>query len=454
MGGADIPARVVTAVSNQIQAILPPRTPTGSATLTVARGGTESRPFALRIGEAAPGLYTMDESGSGPGRFTRLVSGKRVSVGVNSPAKGGDRLTVSATGLGPPTATVKIVAGSLPATGVRMVRQQAAPDEIEFNLPRDVPQGCFVPVYAVTAGGLVSNIVTLAVDAKRSTCHQQEGWLAPSPGRTGAILVARINTLLEFQPGDSQPGLEERVSAYFYDAGRGVATGPLQMMPPPGTCTAFAGQYEPGRLSDMILRLGGGRNTRGLNVGNAIHIAQGPGGREIREFGNGVYDGSLVSRRERTARVPVSFLLPGFLTVSARGGTDIGPFQVSVRATPPLIWTNLDQSAVIKRREGAIVDWKDADATQPVLVAAVSVDRESTAAYGVFCAAAAGQSRFRVPPEILANLPATLAAAGPPLSLMFVLQSPTGASERFSARGLDYGHAVFLTGSARSVLFQ
>ena len=111
------------------------------------------------------------------------------------------------------------------------------------------------------------------------------------------------------------------------------------------------------------------------------------------------------------------FLVPGDLQVSSQGGTAVGPFAATVRAAAPLLWTNREQLSVVERRKGLAVEWKDADPRRPVLIAAVSVDRLSTAAYACLCAAPAGAGGFTIPAAMLANLPSGSAGAGLPSSI-------------------------------------
>ncbi len=377
-GGSTTTAEVVGAGPDRIDAIFPARVSVGSATLTVLRGTAESRPFALRVAASSPGLY--------------------LNPGIR--ARAGESVTLDVAGPG----ISKVMVGSIQATGV-----VAGPTKVRFVVPRNVPVGCYVPVYAVTKEGLVSNVVTLQVGA---TCP-------PAAGRFGTVIIARASMLLEFQPGDPRLGVEERAASWY-----SASESPVSALPPAGTCTGFASQYLPGASIESVLQIDA------LDASPTLQVTRNGVTRSVRGSGN-------LARRE-------PFLGPGPVRVSTSG------WDATLNVAESLVWKNRDTMESITRAQGTTIEWSHADPKQPVLLTAVSVDRASTAAFAALCVAPPGQNGFHIPPDILANLPASVPAAGPPLSLFFVMQSPTGGSVSFS----EAGRAMFLGGSGRSLLYR
>ena len=326
--------------------------------------------------------------------------------------------------------------------------EQAGVDEIVFRIPRDVAEGCYVPVFAQSAEGVVSNVVTLPVARGGTACAAPEDWITPGL-QSGVVLLSRFSMLLEIRPGDWNIQDHESIEATFAGSAGAPLVVPLQLLPPAGTCTGLSGIYESGSggaaLAGMAFDAAG---ARGLDAGDEIDIA-GPAGKLNMVGGPKGFYRARISRRSTQP-----FLVPGEYRISAPGGSAVGPFAATVRAAEPLTWKNREQLAAVDRRQGVSVEWQNADPHRPVLIVALSVDRLTTAAYACLCAAPAGAGRFAIPAAMLANLPATQADAGLPQSLLLLMQSPTGAYARFQTRGLPGGTAMYLAGTGRSVSYR
>ena len=189
--------------------------------------------------------------------------------------------------------------------------------------------------------------------------------------------------------------------------------------------------------------------ARGLDAGEEIAVT-GVGGKLNLVAGpEGFYRARLSKRSTKP------FLLPGDVQISSPGGTAVGPFTATVRAADPLTWKNREQLAVVDRRNGVKVEWKDADPRRPVLIAALSVDRLSTAAYACLCVApagAAGASPSR--PPCSRTCPRRARKRACLRALLLLTQSASGGYARFQARGLGTGTVLYLSGSGRSVSYR
>jgi uncharacterized protein (TIGR03437 family) len=72
--------------------------PNTSYQLMVQRGSTLSAPVPITTVEYQPGIYTVNQSGSGPGVVTNALTGELNTV--SNPAQASDYLTIYCTGLG------------------------------------------------------------------------------------------------------------------------------------------------------------------------------------------------------------------------------------------------------------------------------------------------------------------------------------------------------------------
>ncbi len=114
------PAPLLYASETQINVQVPPGI-AGAATLVVStNNGSDSA--ALTVEEAAPGLFSLDGSGSGAGAIRNFTRGAVVSAA--SPARAGDALEIYATGLG--AVSEELAAGS-PAPLDRLLTTRANP---------------------------------------------------------------------------------------------------------------------------------------------------------------------------------------------------------------------------------------------------------------------------------------------------------------------------------------
>src|SRR5262249_20364853 len=135
-------------------------------------------------------------------------------------------------------------------------------------LPRDTPEGCYIPVYAQTADGLVSNVVTLPLPRGRTLCKAPEAWPRPA-ARIGTLVLSRFSIWF-----DAEPGEHEAAEAIFADPAGAPLIMPLHLLPPPGMCTGMSGVYEPGSASAVLTGFAlDGPGIRGVDAGSEIEIA-------------------------------------------------------------------------------------------------------------------------------------------------------------------------------------
>ncbi len=150
--------------------------------LIVHNGSALSVPQGLLVAASQPGIYTQDQSGSGPGVIVDFNTGEEVTP--QYPANPGDTLTIYCTGLGPvnpPVETGMLAPTSEPfartATPVTVtiggVNAQVefaglapgTPDLYQVNavVPLGVQPGSAVPMVLSVAGQSSPPVVTIAI---------------------------------------------------------------------------------------------------------------------------------------------------------------------------------------------------------------------------------------------------------------------------------------------------
>jgi uncharacterized protein (TIGR03437 family) len=180
MGGIALPLRYVG--NGQINAQIPFELPINTQQqLVVQRDNTLSTPQDVVVAPAQPGVYTQDQSGSGPGVIVDANAGALVTA--SAPAHVGDTVVIYCNGLGavtPPIPTgqpapsggplsttnnpVSITIGGISATVTFAGLAPGFPDLYQVNavVPSGVVVGPSVPV-VLSVAGQTSPTVTLAV---------------------------------------------------------------------------------------------------------------------------------------------------------------------------------------------------------------------------------------------------------------------------------------------------
>jgi uncharacterized protein (TIGR03437 family) len=190
LGGAIVEFRSTSAHESYIAPILfvsptridfqvPPNAPLGpNLQMDLVQGMHMSQKVCVTIGKFNPGLFSVNQLGTGQGSVTNVADGKLAApAGRNArPAKKGELVQILATGLGPfwqepgnkpldTIATPQIQIGGLAAEVTLSEAQQpfAGTYAVTVRIPANSPSGPAIPVL-LTAGGLQSNSVTIAVE--------------------------------------------------------------------------------------------------------------------------------------------------------------------------------------------------------------------------------------------------------------------------------------------------
>lgn len=472
----DVPMIYVVACQNfpdQLAGIVPSSVPVGAGTLVVSYGG-QSASTPIVIVDRTPGVFTVNQGGTGPAIIQNFNSASDLPVNLLTvPAKPGQYAILWGTGLGPdgnsdvdaPKPTdlpldVEVLVGGKRATVTYRGRSGccAGIDQVVFIVPDGV-NGCFVPV-SVRIGNSVSNFTTMSVSSAGDACSD------PSFLTASDVQAARRNNRIRIGVADVVRADLERVTgsstgvvtrtdtaaAAFADLSYLQLLGlPVREISSPGACTVWRGGNDvvvnrPTMLSPLV----------GLDTGT-IRLA-GTAGNASLGYRAGYRLGlGTASYREPSGgpSPSTSFLEPGNLSLSSAGGgpvpggKPIGAWNAQVAVPAPPHFDNRFSIGDVQRAQGITVNWSGADSNSMVTIRGVSNANDPTAApVGFFCLEKASALQFTIPPAVLLSLPVSSSTDSIGLSV------GTTSISRFSAPNLDAGFARATALFGRSVNFK
>ncbi|MGD0771569.1 MAG: BACON domain-containing carbohydrate-binding protein [Candidatus Solibacter sp.] len=486
-GATSVNAIPVFVAQYQINAVMPSNTPAGSVQVTVSYNNLTSAPAAVQVVPANFGAFTVS-GGRGPGIVQNYVSATQVPLNMTDlTAAPGDTVILWGTGLGPLPAgasdTQPAPAGSLPASVQVLLGNLtitpayagrapglAGVDQIDFQLPSNVPLGCYVPLQVVVNGN-ASNTVTMAINNNRQPCSDSSPFSATSRtgGKNASIGLARLSYT---DPTNALKIGNGTVDIAMGSFNQSTGVGDLGFslyasLPPINTCTYY---NNIGSLNGLLGgQLPGAANgATPLDAGPAISV-QGPNGLQGVSYSDSSaqvspYMGVLGTGGGWTALglgPSTPFLDPGSYTVSGPGGKDVGPFQYTMQIPAGATWTNRDSITAVDRTKGLTVQWSGGTAsTQAVAIIGYSSNPATNVSGGFACLSDMAPGTFTVPSNFLANLPATPASnPGNALSALVFVTVPTASQfvnfTTSAPPSLDSGLGYYAVGELRNnVAFQ
>ncbi len=458
-------------------------------TLTVTYNGETSAPVLIPVVPSAPGIFTRNQAGFGPGSIQNWESA--TSVPTNSliePAEPGQVAIIWATGLGPIMGDDSDLppVGNLPVEVEVLVGGQAvspmyagrsaefpAIDQISFVVPSGL-EGCRVPV-VLMANGSISNYVTMAVSVGGATCSDPTDYSATDLEKViqnnGASIgiVSLLRGRGSFStPLGPMPISMDFVTGGFYQrnsdqilAGAGVRENMLQPTSPSlGTCMVSVFPMEDLRLhpDDPVPMLP-------LDAGPALHVSGGASGpvqappvemapgMPILGFYFGLVGGGLPP-----AEILPDYLLDGQYTFNnGDGGEKVGALSASLNLPPLIDWTNQDEISEISRDEDLLVTWTAGDpANEYVQIMGASDNPAFHVTTGFVCAAPADAGSFAVPAAVLSSIIPTppWTFEGLPPGVLLLGTAPRGNVAAFTATDLDISYFHYASWVLKNVDFK
>lgn len=448
-GRNSTPIRVLTMSDRQIQAIVPETAPLGPASLVVTSGGSESKPFPVRIAASNPGIYSLNQRGWGPGRIENLASlGKRTPNSTANPARPGQRVAMRITGLSKGSGAPLVIGDAAVESGLPRALSAPGEQEVSVLIPQKAPTGCYVPVYFRDSTGRPSNVVTMSIRSGTGSCEPGPVPLLDKP-RIGIAVFSRSNML----NGAVSTTMDEAF-AVFTAKDEGPPVSPLLLLPPLGTCTFYTSSFQvdairPDSLGAVLISEIGGE---GLAAGTELSAEQGKNNLTIPEIFTvqGFYHANLGSYRGNPRKL---LLEPGKFVFSSPGGTDVGAFRVAVESPERLEWANRGQIYRIDRTRALPLTWRKQAGDHVIIILATNVDQLTTATGTCLCTASSGATRFEIPAGMLANIPASSPVAGFPYDQIYISSIPARGGERLQAAGIGAGAVVVTYASGRFVQY-
>jgi uncharacterized protein (TIGR03437 family) len=478
VSGTTVDAFMYYAHADQINAILPSSTPSGTGTVVVIYNGQTSATAPIRVVDAAFGMFTFNQGGSGPARIFNVNSATdQPDNMLTSSARPGQVIVLWGTGLGPVTTPNE--GGQAPAPGdlptpveVYIGGQRAnvlykgrsgfvGVDQINVTVPQNV-EGCYVPV-VVKTGDIVSNFASVSVarngggctDTTGLTGAQLESAQRNNGFKTGNIVLARSVTKFNLAGISGEIKADTGAGSFFgytfnqvvSSSGLGAGSGGVASL---GACTVYSYTGTAPIPVDIV-------QPTALDAGPVINVNGPKGAKQLTKTAGaqGIYSAQLSSGGPSIPGLPggaaTEYLDAGAYTVDngsgGSGAQAVGAFRVNLTLPAALNWTNMDAITTVPRTSDLLITWTGGDQNGYVLIVGGSAGTRSSA--GFSCLERANAGRFSVPSYVLSTLPAT---SGENFGLLSV--NNTTQPVTFTATGLDLGTVTGSTGFNKTVTYR
>jgi uncharacterized protein (TIGR03437 family) len=489
---------------NQLAAVLPSTIGAGRYNVIVTNGTANSTGFAVTVVARKFAMLTQDATGSGLVVAQNFISASQLDVnrfttgtisGITiSPAKPGQVIIVYGTGMGPtPGAdnvaspgynflangvTVQVVVGgvTVPAQAAVRVAGLSGLDQVNVQLPSNVPTGCTVPVQVSVNGTLSSpTFVAIAPDAASSACvqpgfttQQLQSFDNGGSITTGAFVLAQI--------AESVTGTNVKIDTLgggftrytgFQLASLATSTTSQASVITSGSCSVT---HFTGAASQITT---GGAQLTSLDAGNIT--VTGPSGSGLSNFALTEDAKNIYSSILGEEGLPGGISLPGAgnatltagpYTLNGAGGKDIGKFTATVTLGTPLTITG-GLPTSINRSAGLTLNWTGGNATDTVEVVGYSGTLTGSGATATIdanefiCITTAGAKTLTVSPAILTQLSPVAAGSTTQTGFLEVVSTPVPAANNglfqapLTAGGnIDTGLFLALIGFGGPVSYQ
>ena len=471
-GSTSVSAIPVYVSAVQINAIMPSKAPLGMASVQVVVNNAHSNMAPVQIVSSAFGTFTAKGTGIGPGVLYNFVA--QNNQPINSPsvtAKPGQVITLWGTGLGPVTTADNVAptAGNLPVQVQVFVGGQAATvqysgrstccsgvDQIVFTVPSNAPTGCWVPVYVKTGGTIISNFVTMAIEATPGVCTTDVLPQVTSAFVTGLKvgegLAMRATTRQDVGVFAAVDATADYHVSFAFEPDPGqFPFNPSLAFPPFGSCTVYALK---GDMLNGTALPGMAPTTMPLDMG-APFLLTGPNGSKTLTYGfTGARAGYIGGSISNNILPSSLFLDPGSYTLQGFGGMDVGPFSTSFAIPQPVTWTNRLQTNVVDRTQPLTVSWTGGDSGQVIALLGFGEDLPTFSSAVFVCIAPPGATSFTIPTDMLSNLPASRQNPLQSKDIIYLLTLAGSSVKNIAAKGLDVGLTSYYSIIGKTVILQ
>jgi uncharacterized protein (TIGR03437 family) len=413
-GGTAIAAKIVYTLATQVAGVLPSSITPGTYAVSVTYQGQPSQPQNVTVVARSLGIATSNSGGTGAAQATignvnngvslvRMTAGSVSFGGYNwplGPAQPGDEIVLWGTGGGAdPENDTGGSSGDQTAAGnftVSVDGTQIVPVysgtssgyeglwQVNFVLPPNIAADCFAYV-TVTGGGQTSNGVTIAIAATGQTSCSTgipASTLSKLDSGTGTITLGGlvigkniINGAVSYEIGGV---INQYTAAEFL-----IPYGATKV----GYCYFLNETYpvtgkEPSAPDSQ------------LDAGSITLSGPGAGTNQTLAREGNFYTGTLNS-----------ITLGGSYTLTASGGSQVGPFSVTSAFPTAFTVTNLSSLTNVNRAQPLTVNWTGSG-FDTVEIQINTTTETSTTVFGsdLNCAVPASLGTYTIPASVLANL--------------------------------------------------
>jgi uncharacterized protein (TIGR03437 family) len=450
--------------AGQINALMPSNTPLGWVSVVVTYNNAKSNPSPVYIVHDSPGIFTFTGTGLGPAALQNAITATNLpNNSTQSAAKPGQLEILYLTGLGPISGAdsgappvgnlatpVEIWVGDVPAAVTYSGRSPCCSglDQINFTVPANAPQGCWVPVWVRTSHATISNFTSMAIGPNGGACSDTSNPYAATVVNGGSLGLLALTRLTVHEDLGVNTQVDVTNDFVNYTAtkqpGGPFAFSPWLSTPPKGTCTVYQGTGD--YLSTGTVPAAG---QALLDGGTSVNVS-GPGGQQSATLGAG-NSAALGTYMPLYSFPNQLFLTPGAYTVTTSGGADIGAIDATIAVPASLSWTNRDQIVMVDRTQSLVLNWTGTTASQTVTVIGIDSDLPTNSSAMFLCSTPAGASTFTVPPEVLGAIPASRPNALSSKAVIYLISSSPAA---VSASGLTNGQASAVYIGGKTVAFK
>ena len=418
-GGTPLAAKMVYTSATQIAGLLPSSIAPGAYAVTVSYQGQPSAPQSVTVVARSLGIATSNSGGTGAAQATignvnngisldRMTGGSISFGGYNwtlSPAHPGDEIVLWGTGGGADAANDtggssgdQTAAGSFTVNvdGTAIVPLYSGTSsgypglwQVNFVLPSNIAADCFATV-TVTGGGQTSNTVTIAIAAT---------------GQTSCSAGISASTLAKLDSGNGTITMGGLV------IGENIVNGAIS--------------YEIGGVINQYTAAEFLIDYSGTKIGNCSVVHETYSGKEpsapdaqldagsITLSGPGTGTNQTLQRQGNFYTGALNSITPGgTYTLTATGGSQVGPFTVSVAFPNSFTVTNISSIAAINRSKGLTINWTGSGNfdTVNVLIIDTTETASTVSQTTLSCAIPSSLATYTIPAAALSLLPAASSA--------------------------------------------
>ncbi|HUK91582.1 MAG TPA: hypothetical protein VLZ81_14360, partial [Blastocatellia bacterium] len=298
----------------------------------------------------------------------------------------------------------------------------AGVDQIVFEVPSGV-EGCYVPI-GVQAGGVLSNVTTIAVSSSGETC---------SDSILGSDLISKLASgqTVNFGYIRLEEGLGGDIAFGTFSQFTPETAGLAEYGVSSGYCSVCqSGTNCSGELSDF--------SPAQLNAGSDISVDGFGRTVQVPDLEGGFYFAVLnASPGSRYLWTGLSYIVGG------TGGSEVGKFSVTekLNSNAPLI-SFPGQGETVSLNQDLNVQWTGGSGSGLLTIGGISFADLAETHYVAFqCTAPATENQFTVPKWVLSALPPSAVQTNgtqkQPLGFIWIGQYDTPA--KFQASGLNSG---------------